>query len=57
MAKIKDLRSMSVDELEGKLLEAKKSSLTFGFNSLPASCRILPLFVKFAAKLQKSTRF
>ncbi len=24
MAKIKDLRSMSVDELEGKLLEAKK---------------------------------
>lgn len=57
MAKIKDLRSMTVDELEAKLVEAKKNSSIFGFSSLPASCRILQMSAKYAAKLQKSTRF
>ena len=30
MAKIKDLRSLSVDELEAKLLEAKKEQFNLG---------------------------
>lgn len=57
MAKIKDLRSMTVDELEAKLVEAKKEQFNLRIQQSTASCRILQMSAKYAAKLQKSTRF